>query len=107
MGLNWAWCGICAKYLAFGTYPTSAVGALIRVYIVWVKGIRVTFKISAVSAFRGSSHELAKSRDESRNTMTLQLLACAPHVTFVGCTTREPSREINFLSNLHQLNTTH
>ena len=27
MGLNWVWCGICAKYLAFGTYPTSAVGA--------------------------------------------------------------------------------
>ena len=22
------WCGICAKYLAFGTYPTSTVGAL-------------------------------------------------------------------------------
>ena len=22
------WCGICAKYLAFGTYPTSIVGAL-------------------------------------------------------------------------------
>ena len=28
MGLNWVWCGICAKYLAFGTYPTSAVGVL-------------------------------------------------------------------------------
>ena len=28
MGLNWVWCGICAKYLAFGTYPTSTVGAL-------------------------------------------------------------------------------
>ena len=28
MGLNWVWCGIYAKYLAFGTYPTSAVGAL-------------------------------------------------------------------------------
>ena len=24
------WCGICAKYLAFSTYPTSTVGALIR-----------------------------------------------------------------------------
>ena len=22
------WCGICAKYLAFDTYPTSTVGAL-------------------------------------------------------------------------------
>ena len=22
------WCGICAKYLAFGTYPTSTMGAL-------------------------------------------------------------------------------
>ena len=30
MGLNWVWCGICAKYLAFGTYPTSAVGALMH-----------------------------------------------------------------------------
>ena len=28
MGLNWVWCGICAKYLAFGTYPTSTMGAL-------------------------------------------------------------------------------
>ena len=28
MGLNGVWCGICAKYLAFGTYPTSIVGAL-------------------------------------------------------------------------------
>ena len=28
MGLNGVWCEICAKYLAFGTYPTSAVGAL-------------------------------------------------------------------------------
>ena len=27
------WCGICAKYLAFGTYPTSTVGALIYIYI--------------------------------------------------------------------------
>ena len=32
MGLNWVWCGICAKYLAFGTYPTSAVGALKEIY---------------------------------------------------------------------------
>ena len=24
-----AWCGICAKFLAFSTYPTSTVGALI------------------------------------------------------------------------------
>ena len=23
-----AWCGICAKFLAFSTYPTSTVGAL-------------------------------------------------------------------------------
>ena len=28
MGLNWVWCEICAKYLAFDTYPTSIVGAL-------------------------------------------------------------------------------
>ena len=28
MGSNLVWCGICAKYLAFGTYPTSTVGAL-------------------------------------------------------------------------------
>ena len=30
MGLNWVWCGICAKYLTFGTYPTSTVGALTK-----------------------------------------------------------------------------
>ena len=29
MGLNWVWCEICVKYLTFGTYPTSTVGALI------------------------------------------------------------------------------
>ena len=28
MGIKWVWCGICAKYLTFGTYPTSTVGAL-------------------------------------------------------------------------------
>ena len=28
MGLKWVWCGICARYLTFGTYPTSTVGAL-------------------------------------------------------------------------------
>ena len=28
MSSNGVWCGIYAKYLAFGTYPTSAVGAL-------------------------------------------------------------------------------
>ena len=28
MGSNSIWCGIYAKYLAFGTYPTSDVGAL-------------------------------------------------------------------------------
>ena len=34
MGLNWVWCGICAKYLAFGTYPTSTVGALTLWHVV-------------------------------------------------------------------------
>ena len=28
MDLNWLWWGICAKYLIFGTYPTSTVDAL-------------------------------------------------------------------------------
>ena len=28
MGSNLVWCGICAKYLAFNTYLTSAMGAL-------------------------------------------------------------------------------
>ena len=28
MGLKWVWCGICAKYLTFDTYPTSTVDAL-------------------------------------------------------------------------------
>ena len=27
------WCGICVKYLVFGTYPTSTVGALIIIII--------------------------------------------------------------------------
>ena len=31
MGLKWVCCGICAKYLTFGTYPTSTVSALIMV----------------------------------------------------------------------------
>ena len=31
-GLNGVWCGICVKYLAFGTYPTSAVGALRHIF---------------------------------------------------------------------------
>ena len=33
MGSKCVWCGICAKYLAFGTYPTSTVGVLI--YIIY------------------------------------------------------------------------
>ena len=76
-----------------------------RLYIVWVKVIRVTLKISTISAFRGSSHELAKSQDELQNSLTLQLPAYTPHVTFLGCTTHELSHEINFLSDLYQLNT--
>ena len=28
------WCGICAKYLAFSTYPISTVGALIIIIII-------------------------------------------------------------------------
>ena len=76
-----------------------------RVYRVWVKGIRVTLKIPAISAFCRSSRDLVKLRDELQNSLTLQLPACASHVTFMGCTTSELSHEINFLSNLHQLNT--
>ena len=72
---------------------------------IWVKGVRVTLKISVVNAFRGSSRELAKSQDESQNTLTLQLPTCAPHVTFTGCTTHEPSLEINFLSKFSPLKT--
>ena len=29
MGEKGVWCGICVKYLAFGTYLTSTVGALL------------------------------------------------------------------------------
>ena len=36
MGINLVWCGICAKYLAFGTYPTSAMGALSGFRVGWV-----------------------------------------------------------------------
>ena len=32
MGLKWVWCGICAKYLTFDTYPTSTVGALMFLF---------------------------------------------------------------------------
>ena len=28
MGSNWVWCGICVKYLAFGTNPTFTVVTL-------------------------------------------------------------------------------
>ena len=31
MSSNGVWFGICAKYLALGTYPTSAVSALMNV----------------------------------------------------------------------------
>ena len=38
---NGVWCGICTKYLAFGTYPTSTVGALSgvdfeKIYSGWI-----------------------------------------------------------------------
>ena len=69
------------------------------------EGYKGHTEIPAISEFRRSSLELAKSRDESQNLLTLQFPACAPHVAFTGCTTHEPSREINFLSNLHRLNT--
>ena len=35
MGLKWVWCGICAKYLTFGTYPTSTMGALTQLSKKW------------------------------------------------------------------------
>ena len=38
MGSNWVWCGICAKYVAFGAYPTSAVGALMLSLVLRVGG---------------------------------------------------------------------
>ena len=31
------WCGICVKYLVFGTYPTSTVGALIIIIIIIIR----------------------------------------------------------------------
>ena len=37
MGEKRVWCGICAKYLAFGTYPTSIMGALIAEKLVQTK----------------------------------------------------------------------
>ena len=69
------------------------------------EGYKGHTKIPAVNEFRWSFLKLAKSQDESQHLLTLQLPACAPHVTFMGCNTHEPSRKINFLSNLHQLNT--
>ena len=69
------------------------------------EGYKGHTKIPAVNEFRWSFLKLAKSQDESQHLLTLQLPACAPHVTFVGCTTCEPCCEINSLSNLYQLNT--
>ena len=46
-----------------------------RVYIVWVKGIRVTLKIPTVSAFCESSHDLANSQDDLRNALTVGILS--------------------------------
>ena len=64
---------------------------VMRLYIVWVKSIIVTLKIPTVSAFCESSRELAKSQDELRNTLTLQL----PHVLltwpFAGAESRANS----------------
>ena len=34
MGIKWVWCGICVKYLTFGTYPTSTVGAHVTITVV-------------------------------------------------------------------------
>ena len=34
------WCGICVKYLAFGTYPTSTVGALNTYLFVFLDMLR-------------------------------------------------------------------
>ena len=38
------WCGICAKYLAFGTYPTSTVGAL-RLLLVFDRCKYIIYKM--------------------------------------------------------------
>ena len=53
-----------------------------RVYIAWVKGIRVTLEIPAISASRRLFRELTKLQDYSQDTLNLQLPACAPYVTF-------------------------
>ena len=42
MGSNGVWCGICAKYLAFGTYPTSAMGALVVCFL-WNELLKIDF----------------------------------------------------------------
>ena len=39
MGEKMVWCGICAKYLAFSTYPTSTVGALMGALITYYLNI--------------------------------------------------------------------
>ena len=54
MDLNWVWCGICAKYLAFGTYPTSAVGALSIGNLVRENNGQTPFYASICSASMGS-----------------------------------------------------
>ena len=53
MGLNGVWCEIYAKYLAFSTYPTSVVNALIPFFLRGELSVRVfSSKISKNLAFR-------------------------------------------------------
>ena len=86
-----------------------------RVYIVWVKGKKVTLKILQVECFVGTSRDGLSRKVLAKCTwhLTLQLLACASHVAF----TWEPlltnflraSRKIALIFIacliLHQLNT--
>ena len=71
-------------------------------------GIRVALKYPLGREFCRSLATWLESQSDSPKTvwhLTFQLPSCASHVTFVGCTTRELSRKINFFSNLHLLNT--
>ena len=85
---------------------------VVRVYIVWVRGKKVTLKNPPSKAFR----EYLARRPYPQDTckilqagMTLQLSACASHMSLLQVSFLLASREIHLFFNscsiLHQLNT--
>ena len=85
---------------------------VMRVYIVWVKGKKVTLKNPPSRKFRGYLARRPYSRDTCeilQAGMTLQLPAYASHMAFSWVSFSRASRKIHLFFNtcsiLHQLNT--